>query len=62
MPIWVLQFAGRLMGKSKEIDRLLGSLVLDSCAIEYDLEWQPPFSMQDGLTATATWFRESHNL
>lgn len=61
MPVGVLHFTGRLVGKSKEIDRLLGSLMLDSGAIEYDLDWQPPFSMQNGLTATAAWFREKQN-
>ncbi len=54
-PPSLLILAGRLMGKSQEVDRLLGSLVIDSSAIRGDLNWTPPYSMQQGLAATAEW-------
>ena len=54
-----LKFAGRLTGKSEQIERLLGSLQVDSDKIRRDLNWQPPFSLQQGLQATADWYRNT---
>lgn len=34
------------------IDRLLGSLVVDSSKIRNTLNWQPPFTMDEGLQKT----------
>jgi nucleoside-diphosphate-sugar epimerase len=51
-PIALLKLAGRLVGKSDQVARLLGSLQVDSNKIRRDLGWAPPFSVNDGLTAT----------
>ena len=37
--------------------KLAGSLEVDDGAIRRELGWQPPFSQQAGLQATAEWFR-----
>jgi nucleoside-diphosphate-sugar epimerase len=55
-PPVLLRLAGRLMGKSDQIERLLGSLQVDSSKIRRELGWQPPFSLQQGLQATAEWY------
>ncbi|MCA2553719.1 MAG: UDP-glucose 4-epimerase, partial [Microcystis sp. M04BS1] len=34
------------------IDRLLGSLVVDSSYIQKTLDWQPPFTLEQGLAQT----------
>lgn len=44
-----LQFAGKLLGKGAAVERLVGSLVVDSTSIEEDLDWTPPYTLQAGL-------------
>lgn len=56
----LLEWLGALVGKKKELDRLLGSLTIDSNAITRDLGWTPPFTMQEGLAATIAWYRQRH--
>lgn len=60
-PPALLKLAGRLLGKSEQIDRLLGSLQVDSSKIRRELGWQPPYALQQGLEATAEWYRCHHN-
>lgn len=59
-PPTVLKLAGRLTGKSNQIERLLGSLQVDSGKIRRELNWTPPYSLQQGLQATAEWYRNTH--
>jgi nucleoside-diphosphate-sugar epimerase len=49
----LLKFLGKLSGKSNEINRLLGSLQVDSSKIRKELGWIPPFSFYDGIKRTA---------
>ena len=51
-PISLLRLAGYLMGKSKQIGRLLGSLQIDSSKIRRELGWEPPYSLKQGLQNT----------
>lgn len=55
-PPTLLRIAGLLTGKSAEIERLLGSLRVDSARIRRELEWTPTFSMAQGLRETASWY------
>ena len=59
-PSSLLRLAGKLSGKSEQIERLLGSLQVDSDKIRRDLNWHPPYSLQQGLQATADWYRSAH--
>jgi len=52
----LMRFAGKLTGKSEAVDRLLGSLVVDSSKIRRELGWKPPFTMEQGLRETGKWF------
>lgn len=61
MPTMLLEIAGRILGKSDEVDRLLRSLVVDSSKIRRLLGWQPPLTMEDGLVKTVQWYRERKN-
>lgn len=45
----IIKVLGKLMGKQAAIDRLLGSLVLDCSKIKRELDWQPPYTMDDAL-------------
>jgi nucleoside-diphosphate-sugar epimerase len=51
-PQFLLKLAGRLVGKSDQVDRLLGSLRVDSGKIHRELDWQPPYAVQEGLRIT----------
>jgi nucleoside-diphosphate-sugar epimerase len=53
VPQGLLRLVASLMGKSSAVDRLFGSLYLDSTKIQRELQWKPPFSLQEGLNETA---------
>jgi nucleoside-diphosphate-sugar epimerase len=52
LPIGLLKLAGALFGKADQVERLVGSLQVDSSKIRRELGWVPPFSVHDELTAT----------
>ena len=54
----LMRFAGKLFGKSDAIERLVGSLTIDSSKIQRELGWKPPYTMEEGLRETAEWFKE----
>ncbi len=56
VPPTLLRLAGRITGKSSEVDRLVRSLQIDSTKIRNELGWSPPYSTMQGLTETAEWF------
>ena len=51
-PPSLMRFAGKLFGKSDAVERLVGSLTIDSSKIRRELGWKPPFSMEQGLKET----------
>jgi nucleoside-diphosphate-sugar epimerase len=55
-PVPLLRWMGRLAGKKGVVDRLLGSLQVDSSKIRRELDWHPSFSIDRGLAETAAWF------
>lgn len=57
LPLSILHGFGQLVGKQVVVDRLLKSLQVDSSKIRRELDWHPPFTVDQGLAATATWFR-----
>jgi nucleoside-diphosphate-sugar epimerase len=54
-PFGLIELAGRMTGKSDEIARLLGSLCIDSNRIRNELDWTPPYTLEQGLAETARW-------
>ena len=58
-PLVLLKLAGKLLGKSAEVARLISSLQIDSGKISRELNWRPPYTSQQGLQATAEWFKAS---
>ena len=52
LPQSLLKIAGRLFGKPDQIDRLLGSLQVDSTKIRQELSWQPPYNLHQSLCIT----------
>lgn len=55
-PPFLIHAAASMLGKSSAVDRLLGSLYIDSSRIRDELGWSPPHSMAQGLKHTAEWF------
>ncbi|OGT06790.1 MAG: NAD-dependent dehydratase [Gallionellales bacterium RBG_16_57_15] len=58
-PPVLLKLAGRLTGKAEQVERLLGSLRVDSGRIRRELDWTPPRTLQQGLQATVEWYRDA---
>lgn len=56
----LLKLAGRVAGKADQVERLLGSLQVDSGKIRRELDWAPPYTLQQGLQETAEGCRNTH--
>ena len=48
-PSYILKLASLLIGKKNEMDRLLGSLQIDSLHTRKVLNWVPPVSVEEGI-------------
>ncbi|MEQ1603121.1 MAG: SDR family oxidoreductase [Methylophilaceae bacterium] len=59
-PASLLKLGGRLLGKSDQIERLLGSLQVDSRKIRRELGWQSPFTLHHGLRASAVEYSDAN--
>lgn len=58
-PVSIMGFFASLLGKRSSIDRLTQSLIIDSSKIRQQLDWKPPFNMDQGLKITADWYLKS---
>ena len=56
VPPGLMRTCGRILGRSSAVERLLGSLQVDITKIRCELGWNPPFTMEEGLDATAERF------
>lgn len=59
-PMWLLSMMGKIAGRSDQLLRLMGSLQIDSHKIRTELNWKPPYRLQQGLQKTAEWYRDTH--
>jgi len=60
-PPALLRAVATLLGRTEQADRLLGSLQVSDQKIRGELGWAPPYSMEQGLRATADWYRTQRN-
>jgi UDP-glucose 4-epimerase len=51
-----------LLGRSATIARLLGTLEVDAGRFCELARWLPPFTVDEGLAATAAWWKLRHRL
>lgn len=51
-PIGLLKLMGAVLGKADQVERLVGSLQVDSSKIRRELGWEPPYDLQEGLNKT----------
>jgi nucleoside-diphosphate-sugar epimerase len=56
LPLVLLHLIGFITGKSNIINRLTNSLSVNTAEISTQLNWQPPFSTEEGLARTKEWF------
>lgn len=57
VPPILLRTAAAMLGRSQQINRLFGSLRLSDTKIHQQLGWVPPYSLEQGLHATASWYQ-----
>lgn len=60
VPTEFLRWAGRVAGRTDEIRRLTGNLVVDASRARRLLDWRPPHTLDQGLADTARWLRSEH--
>lgn len=56
VPVLLLRWGGSLLGQRGAVERLTGSLQIDSFKIRRELGWSPPWSVDDGIEETVAWF------
>jgi nucleoside-diphosphate-sugar epimerase len=57
VPRILLRLGAWLLGRGADFSRVNGDLVVDASAIRRELDWQPPYKLQEGLAETARWYR-----
>ena len=58
-PVSIIRLLAKAVGKTSSVDRLTQSLVIDCSKIRQELDWKPPFTMNQGLKETADWYLKS---
>ena len=48
----ILKALCKILGKGEEMEKLTGSLIVDSSKIRNLLGWKPPFTLEDGISET----------
>lgn len=59
-PLIFLRAIAALLGRSAQVDRLFGSLLVSDGKIRRELDWASPYTLEQGLRATADWYRSEH--
>lgn len=59
VPVPLLRIAGKLTGRSAQVDRLIGELRIDSTYISEVLGWNPPHTVEHAMLETVAWFRST---
>lgn len=60
-PPALLNLGAALLGKRAPAMRLTGSLTVDDSDLRCELGWQPRYSLDQGLNATAQWYHQGQN-
>lgn len=58
LPPVLLRVVAAMLGRSAQVDRLFGSLSVSNAKIRKELNWLPPYTLAQGLHATASWYRQ----
>jgi UDP-glucose 4-epimerase len=57
LPSGILEALCKISGKTEELNRLTGSLFVDSSKIKNRLGWKPPFTLEQGIRETVSRYR-----
>ncbi len=57
-PAILLHIAAAALGRGDQIDRLFGALRVSDAKLRGDLSWHAPYTLEQGLSATAAWYRQ----
>ncbi|MDP4028645.1 MAG: SDR family oxidoreductase [Gallionella sp.] len=57
LSVELMRGLGSLFGKLESVERMVGSLRVNDDLIRKELGWKPRFTLQQGLQATALWYR-----
>jgi nucleoside-diphosphate-sugar epimerase len=60
LPHWLLRGIGCLAGRGDRLARLTESLQVDVSSVKFAIDWVPPFSLEQGLAQTVSWYRSLH--
>ncbi len=61
LPPGLLRALAIVLGRKEQVDRLFASLQVSDQKIRRELGWAPPYSMEQGMRATADWYRTRRN-
>jgi len=62
VPAFVMRAGGMLLGRRASVARLLGTLEVDAGRFRELARWTPPFTVDQGIAATAAWWKLRHSL
>lgn len=57
-PAGLLRAVAAMLGRAEQMDRLFGSLRVNDEKLRRNLAWSAPFTLEQGLRATADWYRQ----
>jgi nucleoside-diphosphate-sugar epimerase len=57
-PPMLLRIAASVLGRADQIDRLFGALRVSDAKLRGELRWNAPYTIEQGLSATAVWYRQ----
>lgn len=60
LPPKFLWGVGVVTGRQESVRKITSSLTVDSLLVRSQLGWVPPFSVDEGLAATAQWFKHKY--
>jgi len=58
-PEKLLRIAAAALGRADQLNRLFGSLRVSDAKLRGELGWVPPYTLEQGLSATAAWYHQN---
>jgi nucleoside-diphosphate-sugar epimerase len=62
VPVWLLELGGSVLGRRALVGRLVGTLEVDASSFTAATGWRPRHRLEEGLAATAAWWRLRHTI
>jgi nucleoside-diphosphate-sugar epimerase len=59
VPVWMMRMAGKIIGRSDELEKFFGSLTVDISKICRELNWKPPYTLEEGIRETVFWHKSA---